>query len=58
MRIVNVNWEGNEVYFTFKRSDGVLGELQLNMVQVVEHDSWCMDNIAWEGEENEHSEDV
>ena len=51
MRIVNVNWEGNEVYFTFKRSDGVLGELQLNMVQVVEHDPWCMDNIAWEGEE-------
>jgi hypothetical protein len=49
MKIVNVQWEDQEVYFTLKRYDGVIGEVQLNMGMLIVED-W-MDCITWEGEE-------
>tara|TARA_R100000278_G_scaffold31441_1_gene28876 strand:+ start:64 stop:207 length:144 start_codon:yes stop_codon:yes gene_type:complete len=46
MRLVNVDWEGDEVYFRLKRDDGAIGEIQLNMTYIIA-DDWY-DSIVWE----------
>jgi len=46
--IEDVDWQGQEVYFTLRRSDGVEGEIQLNMIGIIDHYSHY---INWEEEE-------
>jgi hypothetical protein len=45
-RIEDIDWQGQEVYFTLRRSDGVKGQVQLNMWSII-RDDWD-DYINWE----------
>lgn len=44
--IEDIDWQGQEVYFTLRRSDGVEGMVQLNMWSII-RDDWD-DYINWE----------
>ena len=47
-RITDVELDGQEVYFTLLRNDGVKGLMQLNMWSII-HNDWTQD-IAWRDE--------
>lgn len=46
--IENIDWCGEEVYFTVISEDGTIGEVQLNMKSIIEEYSHY---IEWEEEE-------